>query len=130
LWPDRRHGIHLDVFEVLVAQPLPYPVYDADNHLYESQEAMTANLPRRWRKEFCYVDTFRKHVWVSPFYEEPIDELAALIGVGHVLFGSDYPHAEGLAHPLDFTRELTAFPADEQRRIMSDNLKALLRPAQ
>jgi hypothetical protein len=35
---------------------LPYPVYDADNHLYESEEAMTAHLPRKWRKEFCYVD--------------------------------------------------------------------------
>ena len=35
---------------------LPYPVYDADNHLYESEEAMTAHLPRKWQKEFCYVD--------------------------------------------------------------------------
>jgi hypothetical protein len=27
---------------------LPYPVYDADNHLYESEDAMTAHLPRKW----------------------------------------------------------------------------------
>jgi len=39
-----------------MAEPLPYPVYDADNHLYESEDAMTAHLPRKWRKEFCYVD--------------------------------------------------------------------------
>jgi hypothetical protein len=25
---------------------LPYPVYDSDNHLYESEEAMTAHLQR------------------------------------------------------------------------------------
>jgi len=29
-----------------MSRSLPYPVYDADNHLYESQEAMTAHL--RW----------------------------------------------------------------------------------
>jgi predicted TIM-barrel fold metal-dependent hydrolase len=67
---------------------------------------------------------------VSPFYEEPLDELAALIGVDHVLFGSDYPHAEGLADPLAFTRELGCFGADDRQRIMSSNLQALLAPAQ
>ena len=35
--------------------PLPYPIYDADNHLYETAEAMTAHLPRQWRKAFQYV---------------------------------------------------------------------------
>ena len=81
-------------------------------------------------KEFARhpVETFRRHVWVSPFYEEPIDELAALIGVEHVLFGSDHPHAEGLADPLSFTDELASFGADDRQRIMSSNLKALLAP--
>ena len=35
---------------------LPYPVYDADNHLYEPEEAMTAHLPRKWKNEFRYVE--------------------------------------------------------------------------
>ena len=34
---------------------LSFPLYDADNHLYESEEAMTAHLPRKWRREFQYV---------------------------------------------------------------------------
>ena len=76
------------------------------------------------------IETFRRHVFVSPFYEEPIDELARLIGVEHVLFGSDYPHPEGLGDPLSFLDELTGFGADDQQRIMSSNLKALLAPAQ
>jgi predicted TIM-barrel fold metal-dependent hydrolase len=75
------------------------------------------------------IETFRRHVWVSPFYEEPIDGLAELIGVEHVLVGSDYPHPEGLADPLDFTRELTAFDAEDQQRILSSNRQALLAPA-
>jgi predicted TIM-barrel fold metal-dependent hydrolase len=72
------------------------------------------------------METFRRHVWVSPFYEEPIDELAALIGVDHVLFGSDYPHAEGLAEPLSFLDELDGFAPEDRERIMSGNLRGLL----
>ena len=75
------------------------------------------------------VETFRRHVSVAPFYEEPIDQLAELIGVGQVLFGSDYPHPEGLAEPLAFLDELKALSPDDQQRIMSSNLKALLAPA-
>jgi predicted TIM-barrel fold metal-dependent hydrolase len=82
-------------------------------------------------KEFAQhpVETFRQHVWVAPFYEEPIDELAKRIGVSQVLFGSDYPHPEGLAQPLDFADELRSFAAADQQRIMSGNLKALLEGA-
>ena len=39
-----------------MAQRLAYPVYDADNHLYEPEEAMTAHLPRKWKNEFRYVE--------------------------------------------------------------------------
>jgi predicted TIM-barrel fold metal-dependent hydrolase len=79
-------------------------------------------------KEFARhpVETFRRHVWVAPFYEEPIDRLVERIGVSQVLFGSDYPHPEGLANPLDFVNELSKLGAGDQQRIMSSNLKALL----
>ena len=35
---------------------LGYPVYDADNHLYEPEEAFTRHLPRRFERDFYYVD--------------------------------------------------------------------------
>jgi hypothetical protein len=34
---------------------LPYPLFDADNHLYEPPEAMTKYLPRRYEKAIQYV---------------------------------------------------------------------------
>ncbi len=71
-------------------------------------------------------ETFRKHIFVAPFYEEPIQELADLIGVTNVLFGSDFPHPEGMAEPLSFIHELDGMASDDQRRIMSTNLQALL----
>jgi hypothetical protein len=40
--------------------------------------------------------------------------------------GSDWPHAEGLADPTDFVRELTAFSPAEQRLVMRDNAAGLV----
>jgi len=79
-------------------------------------------------KEFARppVETFRRHVFVAPFYEEPIAELVERIGVSQVLFGSDYPHPEGLAEPVAFVAELAGLGAADQQRIMSTNLKTLL----
>ncbi len=75
------------------------------------------------------VETFRRHVWVAPYYEDDIRSLADTIGADHVLFGSDYPHAEGLAEPLDFVDDLHGFSDDEVRLIMRENSLALSRPA-
>jgi predicted TIM-barrel fold metal-dependent hydrolase len=43
-----------------------------------------------------------------------------------VLFGSDWPHPEGVVEPLDFLSELTTLSAADQKKIMSSNLKGLL----
>jgi predicted TIM-barrel fold metal-dependent hydrolase len=34
-------------------------------------------------------ETFRRHIWVSPFYEDQLGALKELIGVGRILMGSD-----------------------------------------
>ena len=67
------------------------------------------------------VETFRNQVWVSPYYEDDLHELAGLIGTDHMLFGSDYPHAEGLADPVSFVNDLDGFSDADVRRIMCDN---------
>ena len=72
-------------------------------------------------------DVFARHVFVSPHHEEPVADLARSIGVSQVLFGSDWPHAEGLAEPLDFADGLSSLSSAEIRLIMRDNLSGLLR---
>lgn len=52
--------------------------------------------------------------------------LAEKIGVERILFGSDWPHGEGLESPLSFTDELAGFGDDEVRKIMRDNALDLL----
>jgi predicted TIM-barrel fold metal-dependent hydrolase len=74
------------------------------------------------------VETLRRHVWVAPYYEDSIRHLADAIGVDHVLFGSDWPHAEGLTEPKRFVEDLDGFNDDEIHRIMRDNAEALSRP--
>ncbi len=71
-------------------------------------------------------DLFRQNVWVAPFYEDDVVGLARLIGAAHVLNGSDYPHPEGLAQPLEFAAELQGLDEREIRSIMRDNLAGLI----
>jgi predicted TIM-barrel fold metal-dependent hydrolase len=75
-------------------------------------------------------ETFRRHVWVAPFYEDDLADLADLIGIGHLLFGSDYPHAEGLADPLSYVEDLAGagFGADDIDAVMYANAAGLAVP--
>jgi predicted TIM-barrel fold metal-dependent hydrolase len=103
----------------------------------ENGSAWVPELLRRLRKFYKQVpdaftedpiETFRRHVWVAPFYEDDIRGLADSIGIDHVLFGSDWPHAEGLADPTDFVDDLDGFDDDEIRTIMRDNGRILATP--
>ena len=66
-------------------------------------------------------------MWVAPFYEDDMAELKKVLGVDRLLFGSDWPHAEGLAEPTDFAWDLRRhdFGEDEIRTIMRDNGREL-----
>jgi predicted TIM-barrel fold metal-dependent hydrolase len=72
------------------------------------------------------LDTIRQHLWVTPYCEEDLPKLAELIGVERILFGSDWPHGEGLAEPIDFVDVLTEFDEAGVRKIMRDNALDLL----
>ena len=48
------------------------------------------------------------------------------IGVSQVLFGSDFPHAEGLPEPLDFVSRIEGLSEDEVRQVMRENGARLL----
>ncbi|WP_075790724.1 amidohydrolase family protein [Massilia putida] len=71
-------------------------------------------------------ETFREHVYVAPFYEDSISNVVELIGVERVLFGSDWPHPEGLGNPMDYLKDIASLDAGQTQRVMSTNLKDLL----
>jgi predicted TIM-barrel fold metal-dependent hydrolase len=72
------------------------------------------------------IEVFKRNIYISPFWEEDLGALADLIGVDHVLFGSDYPHPEGLAEPASYVDELKGLPDESIRKIMGANLARLM----
>jgi len=74
------------------------------------------------------VEQVRNQVWVSPYYEDDLPGLRDDLGAQRVIFGSDYPHAEGLADPKDFVDDLPGFTQDEVRLVMRENGLALSQP--
>jgi predicted TIM-barrel fold metal-dependent hydrolase len=85
-------------------------------------------LANQQPKHFTYdpIAQLREHVWVAPYFEDDPAELAASLGVDRVLFGSDWPHGEGLAEPTDYVKELHAFDGADVRKVMRDNVLAAL----
>jgi predicted TIM-barrel fold metal-dependent hydrolase len=71
------------------------------------------------------VEQFKEHCWVAPFVEDNVEDLARHLPVERILFGSDWPHAEGLAQPRDFFANVASFSHDEQRKIMVENARSL-----
>ena len=47
-------------------------------------------------------DVFRAHVRVNPFPEEDHEVLLEWLRPEHLLFGSDWPHPEGIAEPRSY----------------------------
>ncbi len=71
-------------------------------------------------------EVFRRYCWVSPYFEEDPVPLSELIGVDRILFGSDWPHSEGIAEPAEFAGKLTALGEDGTRKIMRSNVAELI----
>ena len=90
---------------------------DAFDRVYKKQPRNFSEPPS---------DVFRRHVWVNPFHEEDMSHLIDVLGADRVMFGSDFPHPEGLAKPAEFVHELTDMPDDTVRRVMGGNLKELI----
>ncbi|MGH3970132.1 MAG: amidohydrolase family protein, partial [Mycobacterium sp.] len=61
-----------------------------------------------------------------PFHEDDIAGLVDMIGADRVLFGSDYPHAEGLTTPMDFTAALGGLSESQARSVMRSNAAGMM----
>ena len=71
-------------------------------------------------------DIFRQHFSISPFPEEDVMFLIEQVGIDRVVFGSDWPHAEGTEQPADYMKYLNKLDDANIRRIMRDNAAEML----
>jgi predicted TIM-barrel fold metal-dependent hydrolase len=75
-------------------------------------------------------ESFCRHVWIAPFldvgHEAKLDELISVVGAEHVIFGSDWPHAEGRESPRHFEAELAPVSAADIPLLLRGNSAGLL----
>ncbi len=69
---------------------------------------------------------FKRSVYVHPFHEENVLGLIDAMGIDNIVFGSDYPHVEGMFDPVTFVDELESLAKEDQAKIMGGNLAQLL----
>src|SRR6266581_2852694 len=91
-----------------MARPLDFPVFDADNHLYEPEDALTRYLPRQHKDLFRYAEVNgRKKLLVrnvlTEFIPNPTFEVVARPGAHMAFYAGDNPEGKSL-------RELTGEP--------------------
>ena len=81
-----------------------------------------------WFKEDP-LEQFIDHVWINPFWEDDVHEVVDHMGADRVVFGSDWPHIEGMPTPLHYVDELSGFDDATRKRILLDNVTELNTPA-
>lgn len=96
------------------------PLIDALGHSYAKQPKLYLEDP---------VEVLKRNIWIHPFFEEDPVGLIKAIGPDKVVFGSDFPHPEGLADPVSYAKELGSLPDEDVKRIMGANLATALKVA-
>jgi predicted TIM-barrel fold metal-dependent hydrolase len=71
--------------------------------------------------------TFNRSVYVHAFHEpDPKGLLDLGIPADHLMFGSDFPHPEGMADPLAYSEVVEALAPGDQELIMGGTLRRLM----
>jgi hypothetical protein len=74
------------------------------------------------------VEVFNRQVWVHVFHEpDPKGIIDLGIPVDHIMFGSDFPHPEGMADPLAYSQVVADLPLEQQVWIMGGSIEKAMR---
>jgi predicted TIM-barrel fold metal-dependent hydrolase len=98
----------------------PYAIRKMDHGFMMGREARHGTLDRRPS------DVFREHFLLAPYPEENISRVLEVVSPDSLVFGSDFPHPEGLPDPVTYVGQLRDLPAADQQKIMSTNLANFL----
>jgi predicted TIM-barrel fold metal-dependent hydrolase len=72
------------------------------------------------------LEVFRRNIWVSPFWEGSVSDVVETVGWDRVLFGSDYPHPEGLAQAKDYFKYAEGMDRRRTFDFMGDNARRFM----
>src|SRR6476660_6602993 len=97
-----------------MAAPLDFPVFDADNHLYETQDAFTRYLPKKYKGAIDYVDVRGRtkivvRGTISEYIPNPTFDVVAAPGAQEEYFRRGNP--EGKSYREIMGKPIHAVPA-------------------
>ena len=94
------------------------PFYEKLQRSYETSSVLFDENP---------VEVFNRNVWVHAFHEpDPKGLIDIGIAADHIMFGSDFPHPEGMSDPLAYAELVKDLPPDEQALIMGGSIEKAL----
>jgi predicted TIM-barrel fold metal-dependent hydrolase len=99
---------------------LPYTIRKLDHAFLMGRRATWGKLTMR-PSEY-----FRQHCFVAPFPEENVPRAVEAVGIEPIVFGSDFPHGEGLPDPSSYLGQIATFTEEQQRMIMRSNMARYL----
>jgi predicted TIM-barrel fold metal-dependent hydrolase len=95
------------------------PFYQKLQRVYDSSPVLFDENP---------VELFNRNVWVHAFHEpDPKGLIDIGIPVDHIMFGSDFPHPEGMADPLAYSEVVKDLSPDQQAQIMGGSLEKAMK---
>jgi predicted TIM-barrel fold metal-dependent hydrolase len=99
---------------------LPYLLRKMDHAFLMGRKGTWAKLTRRPS------EVFKDHIVVAPFPEENLQRVLEVTGPKPIVFGSDFPHGEGLPDPMAYMGQLQGLNDDDRRAVMRGNLARFL----
>ncbi|MGW4365825.1 amidohydrolase family protein [Nocardia takedensis] len=92
--------------------------------LFHDLADLTKKMPQNFPED--PLEVFRRNIWVSPFWEGSVADVVETVGWDRVMFGSDFPHPEGLPEPKGYWKYAEGM--DERRTwdFMGDNARRFM----
>jgi predicted TIM-barrel fold metal-dependent hydrolase len=92
--------------------------------LIEDLDGLSRKMPQAFEEN--PVEVLRRNCWVSPFWEGSVADVVEWVGWDKVMFGSDYPHPEGLPEPRGYYEYAEGMDERRAYDFMGDNARRLL----
>jgi predicted TIM-barrel fold metal-dependent hydrolase len=99
---------------------LPYMLRKMDHALALGRRPTFGKLPGRPSQ------VFKENVVVAPYPEENVSRVAEVAGWDCLVFGSDFPHSEGLPDPVQYVTQLGKLDDDVVYKLMRGNTERFL----
>ena len=99
---------------------VPYLLRKLDHAMMLGRKPKWGNLPGR------PTSIFKERCVVAPYPEENVSRPIEIVGTDCLVFGSDFPHSEGIPDPMQYVSQLRGLDDLTVRKIMRDNLSHFL----